>query len=215
VAATALTRLRWQAAHRARAIGPAGQLGIGILAVSALVVLFVLRPMHAEHSRVEASVREAARTRSSAEPPRRTSAAEQLAVFEQGFVADAGIPAAVGRLLEIASRHRMRIEQAEFKLASEAGQPLQRYAMAMPVRGDYRAVRRFVQEALRTQPGLALEELSLRRTDPRAPVVEAQLRFVLFVRKPERDAAPSAALWPKPAESGTERTLRERPVAMR
>ena len=215
MAATALTRLRWQAARLAREIGLPGQLGVGVMAASVLAVLFVLKPMQAEHLRVEASMREADRTRSSAAPLRQASAAEQLATFERGFVADDGIPAAVGRLLEIASRHRMRIEQAEFKLASEAGQPLQRYAMAMPVRGDYRAVRRFVQEALRTQPGLGLEELSLRRTDPRAPVVDAQLRFVLFVRKPERDAGPAAALGPGRAESGAERALRERPVAMR
>lgn len=213
MAAPALKRLWWQAARVARGLGLAGQMGAGVLALSAGVVVIGLRPMQAERVRVEASALEAERSHLTHPLPARASASEQLAAFEQGFVGDAGIPAAVGRLLDIAAKHRMRIDQAEFKLASEAGQPLQRYAMALPVRGEYRAVRRFVLEALHEQPGLALEELSLRRADPRTAALEAQIRFVLFVRKPDRDVASKGN---RPPEStAPQAAVADRPVAMR
>lgn len=189
MAATALTRLRWHAARLARELGLAGQLGVGVMVVSAAAAWFVHEPLHAERVWAEASAAQAERVRVERPAQAALGAAEQLVSFEQGFVGDAEIPAALGRLLEVAARHRLRIDQAEFKLTSEAGQPVQRYAMALPVRGEYLAVRRFVLEAMREQAGLALEELSLRRADPRAQTLEAQLRFVLFVRKSRRDTA--------------------------
>jgi hypothetical protein len=77
----------------------------------------------------------------------------------------------------------VQIEQGEFRLSHEAGDPLLRYAMVLPVKGDYAALRRFLRDALRELPGLALEEVQLRRADTKAAAIEAQLRLILFVAK--------------------------------
>ena len=106
----------------------------------------------------------------------------------------------------------MRIDQAEFKLTSEKNQPLQRYAIALPVRADYRSLRHFVDEALHEQAGLAMDELSLRRADPRAIALDARISLMLFVRKPApADAAPVIPATIPPSPAGV---LRDRPVAL-
>ena len=56
--------------------------------------------------------------------------------------------------------------------------------MDWPVQGDYRALRRFMADALREQPALALEAVSLQRNDPASPQVVASLRWVLFIARP-------------------------------
>lgn len=214
MAATYLTRLRWHAARLARALGPAGLLGAALVAVAALGVVLVLGPTRAQVARVEAEADATARAELRRPAPAPvTSAADRLANFESGFVDEREIPGALARLLQNASKQRLRIDQAEFKLTSESGQPLQRYAIALPARGDYRSLRRFVEEALREQPGLAMEELSLRRAEPRAAALDAQIGLVLFVRKPAAPVAPSVipAVLP-PASVGS---LRDRPLAMR
>ena len=43
-------------------------------------------------------------------------------------------------------------------------------------------------------PALALDEVNLRRSDPNSPLLDAQLRFVLFLTKPTASPPASAAV---------------------
>ena len=108
---------------------------------------------------------------------------QQLAEFERRFSGEKSITAALGRLHAAARRQGVQLDQAEFKFASDAREPLSRYTVVLPVKADYRALRRFTHDAVQELPGLAMEEVNLRRSDPKSPVLEAQLRFVLFLTK--------------------------------
>jgi hypothetical protein len=57
------------------------------------------------------------------------------------------------------------------------------YAILLPVTADYASLRAFIVDALRELPGLALEEMSLRREDSKSLQLDARLRFVLFLRR--------------------------------
>jgi hypothetical protein len=109
---------------------------------------------------------------------------QQLAAFEQRFGGERTIGPSLARLQAAAQRRGFTLDQAEFKLASELAEPLARYSIQLPIKADYRALRRFSRDALRELPGLALDEVSLRRSDPKSPLLDAQLRFVLFLAKP-------------------------------
>jgi hypothetical protein len=108
---------------------------------------------------------------------------QQLAEFQQRFTGEKQIAASLGRLHAVAKRHGVVLDQGEFRFANNAEEALLRYAIVLPVKADYRAIRRFIREALLELPGLAVEEVNLRRNDPKTTAVEAQLRFVLFVTK--------------------------------
>ena len=117
--------------------------------------------------------------------PVQTTPAQQLAVFLQRFPSEAEMAGAVGALNAAAKRQGVQLNQAELKFSIEPSGLLARYSIVLPVKADYRALRGFIREAMRELPGLAMEELNVRRSDAKSPVLEAQLRFVLFVAKPQ------------------------------
>ena len=74
-------------------------------------------------------------------------------------------------------------QQLEFRFTSNAGEPVMRYTIELPIKAGYRALRRFTRAAMLELPGLAIEEVSLRRGDPKSPTLDARLRFVLFLSR--------------------------------
>lgn len=185
--ATALNRLRWQGAQMLRGIGLPGWVGLALALGCTLGFLGLIQPMQREAQRLEAdndALSQRAAAQAAAAPEVTATPQQQLAAFEQRFAGERSIAPSLARLQAAAQRRGFTLDQAEFKLANEATEPLLRYTIGLPVKADYRALRRFSRDALRDLPGLALDEVSLRRSDPTSPQLEAQLRFVLFLAKP-------------------------------
>ena len=181
-----MKRLGWQLRQLAQGVGLAGWVGVAVLFACALGWVLTLSPLSAEVKRLESSSADLERrlaSRANAAQAAPATPQQQLAEFQSRFTGEKRIAAAVGRLQAAAKRHGVQLDQAEFRFASEAGEPLLRYTMVLPVKAEYRALRRFVREALHELPGLAIEEANLRRNDPKSAALEAQLRFVLFVNK--------------------------------
>lgn len=181
-----MKRLGWQLRQLAQAMGLPGWVGLTLLFACALGWVLVASPLGAEADTLERNTadleqRLGARANAAAALP--STPEQQLVEFRSRFTGEKRIAASVGRLQAAAKRQGVQLDQAEFRFASEAGEPLLRYTIVLPVKADYRALRRFVREALRELPGLAIEEVNLRRNDPKSATLEAQLRFVLFVNK--------------------------------
>lgn len=181
-----MKRLGWQLRQLAQAMGLPGWVGVALLFACALGWVLAASPLSAEADRLESSSAAlerglGARANAAEAPP--STPQQQLAEFRSRFTGERRIAASVGRLQAAAKRHGVQLDQAEFRFASEAGEPLLRYTIVLPVKAEYRALRRFVREALHELPGLAIEEVNLRRNDPKSTALEAQLRFVLFVNK--------------------------------
>jgi hypothetical protein len=58
--------------------------------------------------------------------------------------------------------------------------PVQRLQLGLAARGRYADLRAFVAEALRADPALALDRLSLRRASPAVADLEADLQWSLL-----------------------------------
>lgn len=101
------------------------------------------------------------------------------------FPGEAGLPGELGRLLGLAEDGGLQLSTGEYRLLAGQEKLLDRYVVSLPVRGDYRQIRRFL-EALRSEfPGLAIEDVSLRRDSIGAAEIEGQLRLAIFVRRGE------------------------------
>lgn len=188
----AVKRLRWELTQAARQAGPPGGAAIALLLVCAAAWWGLVVPAMDETARLEAATAALARPAESqgrARAAAEATPARQLAAFQQRFPDTQGIAAALARLQAAAKRRGLQLDEAEFKLSRQAGEPLSRYAIVLPVQAEYRTLRRFTRDVLYELPGLALEEMSLRRSDPRATRLEAQLRFVLFVRDAPSEGA--------------------------
>ncbi|MBL0726171.1 hypothetical protein [Piscinibacter sp. HJYY11] len=181
-----MKRLRWELARAANGLGLPGGAALAMLVGAGAVWLTLVLParddterLQEERARLERRLNGAAGDQAVGTQGVR----EQLAEFRTRFGDEKSLGGSLGALHAVARKHGLQLDQAEFKLSGDARDPLWRYAIVLPVKTDYRALRRFTQDALRTLPGLALEEVSLRRGDARAAQVEAQLRFVLFLHR--------------------------------
>ncbi|MBC7993239.1 MAG: hypothetical protein H7Z15_08370 [Rhizobacter sp.] len=181
-----MKRLRWELLNALRAIGLAGWVGLGLLLLCAAVwwgfaapLLDEARQLDADSAALERRVRERAAT----DAPVVLTAQQQLAEFERRFSDEKSLTDSLARLHAAARRQGVQLDKAEFKWASDAREPLSRYTIVLPLKCDYRALRRFTRDAVRELPGLAMEEVSLRRADAKSPLLDVQLRFVLFVNK--------------------------------
>ena len=179
-----LIRARWWARRLAERAGPAG-VGAGALAI--LVLAAWVGPGRSLPAQaralaldIEALQRRPVVARASSAP---VGTERQLASFEAGFPDARALNASYARLWELARRHGVALRQAEFKLSEVGPDDLQRYGIQLPVTADYASLRGFVGDALRELPSLALEEMSLRREDSKSVMLDARLRFVLFVRR--------------------------------
>lgn len=195
--ATALTRARWQGAQWLRGIGLPGWVGLALGLLCVVSIWALVEPRRTEAQQLDAEsdlLAQRAAARAMSTPAADATPQQQLALFEQRFAGERAIAPTVARLQAAAQRRGFMLDQAEFKFASEPAEPLARYSILLPIKADYRALRRFSHDALREMPGLALDEVSLRRSDPKSPLLDAQLRFVLFLTKPTASPSASAAV---------------------
>lgn len=181
-----MNALRWHVLSIAAAAGLPGFAAVLLLTACAIVWLAIDQPaqQHAtdlrdDNARLAARLRDPAR-RAAATPP---SAQASLAGFEARFPDERRITEVLAGMRRTASRHGIALERGEFKVQTGPDEALAQYQMVLPLKADYRALRRFVRELLREQPAIALDEVTLRRDDAKSPTVEAQLHLVLFISR--------------------------------
>lgn len=180
-----MTAWRWHAQRLAAALGLPGLVAVVLALLAAVAWLAAVAPLQAQIRDADAQLALLARrVRSHAHAPSGPAQPLQdLAMFEQGLQDGRHLGAALARIHDAALHHGLRLEQGEFKLVSQGDDPVARYVMVLPVKAEYRDLRRFTSEVLRQLPSLALEEVSLQRPEPSAQVLDARLRFVLFLAK--------------------------------
>lgn len=85
---------------------------------------------------------------------------------------------------EAAQKSGVRLEQGEYRLQPEPETSLSHYRIVFPAKGNYLQLRSWLDDALAAQPGLAVEEFSLRRDDIGNDMLEARISLGLLVRQP-------------------------------
>lgn len=166
--------------------GPVLALAVG----GALLVLalawqqFAVQPLAARVQALQAQrmpARESMLDRAGDSLARSDSPRAQLAAFYGHFEGNASLTERLARLHTIAKRLKLELPRADYKLASAPDKRLARYQMVLPIRGRYPVIRRFIGEALREMPTLALESIQFQRKEVGDDAVDALITFVFFV----------------------------------
>ncbi len=110
--------------------------------------------------------------------------------FVASFPADSQRQARTAALLALAAEQGLPWPRSEFRYGADAALGLAQYRVGMSLSGSYAQIRSYVAEALRRDPALALESLRLRRVQPGAPELAAELGWVLQMRLPGAEASP-------------------------
>lgn len=92
----------------------------------------------------------------------------------------------------LARQHGLQLLAGDYKLQTDGATPWQRYQINLPVVGPYNAVKAWATEALQTHPTLALEAWQTSRDKVDQGVVQARLRWTLYLGATTADAMATA-----------------------
>jgi len=172
-AATLLLRLRL-AAMRA---GPAGCAAMALLAVGIAALAWAMKAQ----GEATAPLPPAPPMLVQAAPP--PSANENLAHFYATLGEKRYAEQQVKQLFDIAAKTGLVLEQGDYKFSVDKASRVAAYQVTLPVRGPYQNIWQFSLQALSAMPFAALEDVAFRRETITEPVVEARLRFTLYLKE--------------------------------
>lgn len=110
--------------------------------------------------------------------------AEQLARFRDLFVADREALPLTAKVIAAAQRHGLVARQASYRFEEDKDLKLTRMHVALPLKGDYVAIRRFLAEVRRDIPALALEQVHFERRAVGDRAVEARITLRIYLGRP-------------------------------
>jgi hypothetical protein len=179
-----LPKLAWHARALRRAVGLPGAAGAAILAAALLFYAAAVLPVAAESAALgrEIAALEAAR------PPAAEGAREkppdpvrQLAEFYRFFPKSSQAPDDLAKLHALAAVHQVQLDQGTYRLVRGRVGKLLMYEIALPVKGDYPQLRKFMSQALTEIPHLSLDSVSFQRQKAGDTTLESQIKFTLFL----------------------------------
>lgn len=159
----------------------------GLIAATAAVVvawLFAMPQLAADNRAMQERVDRlqkqiAARTLASAE--KKPEPLDPVAQFRKVLGREDDVDGQLKALLNAATTGKLVVRQAQYKSSTDVAGGFAIYQIDMPVRGQYRNVRLFCEQALRALPFAALEEVRFKRDTVSTDSVEATLRWRLYV----------------------------------
>lgn len=101
--------------------------------------------------------------------------------FKAGLRPRGEIPALLKTIFSEARRHRLQLNQMDYRLERHEHGEYLTYHMTAPIKGTYGDVRLFVQALLVQAPDMALQGIEFRRDDAKSPLAEARLRFLVYL----------------------------------
>lgn len=103
-------------------------------------------------------------------------------VFRETLVDDEQVLPSVKAILDAAADHRLISTRAEYVRAVDANAQAETLQMTLPVKGRYSDVRRWVEEVLRMQAYVAVNELAFKREEAGLNQIEARVRLTIWQR---------------------------------
>lgn len=173
-----MTRLAWMIRQSGW-----GWPGAAALCLLVLVALGHASALQVLQQRLDAL--QAAPDRTSAAPALRSDDPRaQLERFYRHFRESDALPVQLAKLHSIAGAQGIALRHGEYRLVQEADGRLKRYQITFPVQGPYPAVRKFIAKALEEIPIAALDQVLFERKRIGDGVVDAEVRFTLFLVDP-------------------------------
>ena len=111
------------------------------------------------------------------------SPSEQLETFYAFFPTEKAVPEVLERLFDAATRENLSLPQGDYQVAQQRIGRLLRIDFSLPVKGNYPSLRRFIAQAMKETPALALTAITFSRPAAAEMGVDAQVRLALYVQK--------------------------------
>ncbi len=159
--------------------------GLAVLAFAAVFYFSALRPGEARLQHLwerAARVRQQAARHSAADAPK--TPADKIAAFYRAFPPPSVLPDLLDKIFEAARAQGVKLDQGEYRVAKDASGMLTQYEIIFPVKGTYPQMRRFAAAALTAVPTLSLESIKFERKKVGDAVLDAKVRFIVYLGRP-------------------------------
>lgn len=87
----------------------------------------------------------------------------------------------VKTLFALAKKQGLALSQGEYKALPERNGKYLKYQIILPLKGSYSVIRQFAEQALLAIPFASLDEMAFKRDNISNRVLEAKLRFTLYL----------------------------------
>jgi len=91
----------------------------------------------------------------------------------------------ISEILRVATDNGLVINKVEYEQPLSVS-PLIQYQIKLPLTGSYMQIRQFINQVLNTLPSIALNDISLKREDIATDLVDAQIKFTLYLQKAQQ-----------------------------
>jgi len=110
-----------------------------------------------------------------------------MAAFDSGLPAHEDIGDTLASIVKLAEARHLVLAHGQYREQIDDVGPFASDAMIFPVTGEASAVQGFIADVLHAQPYLAVEHLRVQKSPTTPGVVDVQLRWMLFTRRPTGD----------------------------
>jgi hypothetical protein len=164
-----------QTQYQIARLGPAGQTGLLALVVAAVLAVSALMPARNAIETLNADIARAQHL-----PQGVTQ--QSVPHLVQTLPTRAQIPAVIGVVVEQAKAAGVPLDSGHYAYSAPKSGEVARYALEFPVKAGYPNIRDFINRTLTAVPAAGLEGLHVERKAVGDTVVNADIRFVIFVR---------------------------------
>ena len=159
-------------------LGALGITGIAAVLGAAVITLTAVVPGHSAIRALDADIARSMRHAPSGE----TTPEEGLAKLVAALPTRGQIPAVIGLVLQQAHQAGVPLDVGHYAFIPAKAGSVGRYELEFPVRASYPQVRDFINRTLTAVPAASLDKLRIERKSVTDQAVNADVRFVVFVR---------------------------------
>ncbi len=158
-------------------LGAAGCVALALLLAGALALGWSLKARKLAHAPLPPAPPQLVQ----APPP--PTANENLAHFYATLGEKRYAEQQVKQLFDIAAKTGLVLAQGDYKFSVDKASGVASYQVNLPVKGPYQNIWQFSLQALSAIPFAALDDIAFRRETITEPVVEARMRFTLYLKE--------------------------------
>jgi hypothetical protein len=159
-------------------VGIAGVTGVGVAVAAVVFAVATLLPGHDAVSRLDQEIARAqALGRAHGKPVE-----DGITRLVTSLPTRGQMPAILGLVLEQAQKAGVALDSGRYTYTPAKGGHVGRYEMEFPVKAAYPNIRDFIDRTLNAIPAAGLDKLRVERKAVGESVVNADVRFVVFVR---------------------------------
>lgn len=178
--------LRWTSRRWLRTLGRSGVLSIGILAMFPPFYFSAIAPAQERLDEARRSALSLGERKANVGQPlgdTRRTPDQQLAEFYRFFPEERSSPQQLKKLFALAEKNGLSLNEGEYKAMRDKVGRLMRLQMVLPVKGEYRQIRRFIAALPAEIPVIALENVQFSRMNISDPDVDAEIRLALYLEQ--------------------------------